>query len=417
MNLHNPLKTFSRPARLFMLATLINGIIFSAWQLFFNFFILAQGYDKAFLGIVNSVPSLTGLAFSIPLGLLTDRIGHRHGMLAGLAFSTLGMGLLVLSSQPALIVMMAFIAGLGNNLYGLSQAPFMMKASDAGNRTLLFSLNFGLQTLAGTVGNLFAGQLPGFFSRLLHVLPGSSASYQAILICSVLLGSISLIPILLIRETSVKPPLEKPERNRGLIQSLRQPLIVRLLLPQLLLGLGASLLIPYMNVFFQEKFGIPDNTLGMLFSLSALLTGISCMIGPRLASRLKSKVQTIAVTQETSLIFLLLIGFAPFAWLSAAGFLVRGALMNMSAPLYTAFAMEQSNPREQGMVNSILVLGWQGGFAVGPLISGLVQDAWGFAPLFIATSILYFFATGLTWVFFHNVEKNQRQAERLAKLG
>jgi predicted MFS family arabinose efflux permease len=40
------------------------------------------------------------------------------------------------------------------------------------------------------------------------------------------------------------------------------------------------------------------------------------------------------------------------------------------------------------------------GWAVGPYISGVVQQRWGFTPLFISTAVLYAIAISLTWIFF-----------------
>jgi MFS family permease len=386
------IRSFNRAARLFLLATVIDGIIFSSWQLFFNFFILARGFDKVFLGEVNSIPSI-----------------------AGLALSGLGMGLQVLSSHPALLLGMAFVGGLGNNLFMLSQAPFMMKTSSKENRTLLFSLNFGLQAVSGAVGNLFAGQLPTFFSQVMHISPDSAATYQAILLCSVVLGTLALVPVFLIHEPADNPGQAVHPANKSLRQVLLRPLVIKLILPQLLIGLGASLLIPYINIFLQEQFNLSSQVIGAIISLSALLTGIGSVIGPRLSRKLGSKVRTIATTQLSSLVFLLLAGFTPSAWLSSASLLARGTLMNMAAPLYTAFAMEQVDPAEQGVVNSTLSLSWQSGYAVGPFISGVVQEQYGFSPLFIATAVLYFFAASLTWIFFKQSEKAHTVQEPLAK--
>ena len=51
-----PVRSFGRPARLFLAMVIINGVIFSTWQLFFNFYILQSGYTREFLGLVNAVP-------------------------------------------------------------------------------------------------------------------------------------------------------------------------------------------------------------------------------------------------------------------------------------------------------------------------------------------------------------------------
>ena len=46
---------------------------------------------------------------------------------------------------------------------------------------------------------------------------------------------------------------------------------------------------------------------------------------------------------------MLMIGFVPSLWLAGFGFLMRAALMNMSAPLYSAFCMEQTPEHQQGL--------------------------------------------------------------------
>jgi predicted MFS family arabinose efflux permease len=79
---------------------------------------------------------------------------------------------------------------------------------------------------------------------------------------------------------------------------------------------------------------------------------------------------------------------------------MRGALMNMVAPLFDAFALEQCHEAEHGTVNSIRNLAWNVGWAIGPYLSGVVQQRWGFTPLFINTAVLYVVAIGLTWFFF-----------------
>ena len=55
-------------------------------------------------------------------------------------------------------------------------------------------------------------------------------------------------------------------------------------------------------------------------------------------------------------------------------------------------------------MNSFMNLTWTGGWLVGPYISGIIQDRYGFSPLFIATFFLYGLAILLTWIFFRNSE-------------
>jgi MFS family permease len=406
MSTWQQVKTFPKPAKLFLTATIINGVIFNTWILFFNFFVLARGYDKEFLGMINSIPSIAGLILGIPIGMLSDRIGRRKAMLIGLSLSTLSMGLQVLINHPIALVLMAFIGGAGNSLYFISQAPFMMKVSHPENRSLMFSLNFGLSTLSGAVGNLFGGQMPGWFSSILHVPSNSAEAYQAVLLVSVFLGFFALIPVFLIGNVELEKSGTPKENQFSLLKNaMRKGLTWKLILPELLLGFGAAITIPYMNLFFVEQFEITNSVLGVLFSISSLLVGIGSIIGPRLVLHWKSKIRVVVLTQASSLIFLLVMAFSPFAWLAGIGFLLRGMLMNMAVPLYNAFCMENIPEKEQGVVNSLISNSWTAGWAIGPFISGLIQSQFGFKPLFLTTATIYGLSIITTWVFFHKSER------------
>lgn len=405
---HNllPVRDFSKPVKLLLVATVIDGVIYSFWSLFFNFYILSAGYDKQFLGLVNSLPSIAAFLLGIPLGFLSDRIGRRPAMLLGIVIGCVGMGLQVTMPVPWLILVVSFMAGVGNTLYGNSQSPFIMKVSTAQNRALLFSLNFGIITLAGAVGNAFAGQLPRLFGGLLGVAPDSAAAYQAVLVASVLLGSLSLIPIFFIKEPAraQDDPHTTIPAAGSVWRALTRPIVLKLLSTNVITGLGAGLLIPYLNVFFREVWQVSSETLGVLFALSALFTGVGSIIGPRIATLLHSKIKTVVLTQALSLIFFVFLGFGQSIGLVAVSFLARAVLMNMANPLYAAFSLEQVNQKEQGVVNSLLNAGWLAGSAVGPYVSGVVQQNHGFTPLFITTILLYTIATALIWFYFRNHE-------------
>ena len=400
-----PIFSFNRPARLLLLTTIIDGVIISAWWLFFNFYILESGYSRDFLGLANSMPAIAGLLLGIPIGRLSDRIGRKPAILLGIGGASLMMLVQITTRQPLMILIAAFLTGAFNMLFIVSQAPLMVKLSDPQNRTLLFSLNYGLATISGAVGNLFAGQLPALFGTVLGVQATSATAYQAVLISAVSLATVAMIPMWLMREpetlqTAPGPASAGAGRSSDLVRAT-----VKMATPNVLIGFGAAILIPYMNVFFKDQFVISDKLLGTMFSLSSLMIGVGSLIGPRLAVRLGGKVRAVTLTQFSSLVFLMVIGFSPFYWLAAIAFLMRTMLMNMAQPLYSAFCMEQVPERDQGLVNSVLNISWQLGWSVGPYISGLVQENYGFTPLFLATGTLYLIAILTMWTFFQKADR------------
>jgi predicted MFS family arabinose efflux permease len=330
-------------------------------------------------------------------------MGRKNAMVAGMGMDFAMRALQVVVQSPELLVIVSFLEGIGFTLLIVSEAPFLMAASDDKNRSLLFSLNFGLLTLSSAVGAVFAGQMPSLVADRMNVSPESSTAYGAVLMFSLLIGVFSFWPLLRIDEREIHDSKTR-EQKSSMLLALKKPLVWKLFLPNLILGFGAAILIPYMNVFFTEKFLLSSGALGVLFAISSLLTAIGSILGPALAQWMKSKIKAVVTVQGASLGFLVLIGFSPVSWVAELAYLVRGTLMNMASPLYSAFSMEVSEPQDQGAVSSMLNISWQAGWAVGPILSGFIQQDFGFAPLFIATVILYTISTILVWVFFGDAE-------------
>jgi MFS family permease len=402
-----PFAAFQRNARLLILAVFLDGMAIAFVMLFFNFFILARGYDIGFLGLANSMPAITVLALGIPLGHLADRIGYRTSMLLGIAVAYFAMGTVLLTPSPAVLLAAMAVQGAGSILFYLSVNPFLMKHSGAAERPLLFSSNVALQILAGAGGSLIAGQMPAWLKAAWDIAPGSAESYRAVLFFGLICGLLALVPLSMLKNLPPDPvPME--ERKQFLSWNAGEKnRILRMCLPNLLIGFGAALLIPYLNLFFRQRFSTSDSMLGVIFSVSAVFTGLATLLAPRVSQRLGSKIRAVIVTQSGSLVFLLLLGFIPFFPAAAAAFFLRAGLMNMSVPLYSAFTMEKAPLGKQGVVSSVLQMAWQAGWTVGPLLSGFVQSRWGFTPLFLATSLFYAMAISVFWKYFIPLEKSE----------
>lgn len=399
---NNQLKSLDRSAKLFLAAIFFDGLLFSGYNLFFNLYILEAGYSRDFLGLINAAPSLSALLLGVPMGLLSDRMGRKPAMILGFGLANFAIIGMLLTHNEVLMIVLACSWGVAGQLYFLSHAPFMMKVSNDSSRDVLFSFSYGMFPLASTLGSFLAGYLPGVFRNTFGIATNASA-YQAVLLFCVVGSFVALIPIFFIKErkTILTPAIEGTTVKRLPVwKVLFRPLTIKLSLPNLVIGFGAAILVPYFNVFFAESHRLSDSMLGILFSVGSLITGVACIIGPRLVTNLGGKIRTIVIGQAASLGFLLLIGFSPWAWLAVIGFLARGALMNMVAPLFDAYSLELTHENEHGAVNSIRNLAWNVGWSVGPYLSGLVQERWGFTPLFISTAILYGIAILLTWFFF-----------------
>ncbi|HCU58015.1 MAG TPA: hypothetical protein DF984_07340 [Anaerolineaceae bacterium] len=402
-----------RNIKLLLIATLLYGFSFSIWELFFNLYILSLNISSDMLGVIRSATPLAALVLGLPLGLLADRINRRTSLLIGLSVLFVGMFFAVHILNPILIFIFGLVQGAGYMLYLVTQPAFIMTHSKQENSMLIFSLNYGLLTLASTIGNLIAGGLPAIIENKLGIPLNSAQSYQWVITAGIILATTSLIPIFLIKE---KNPVEKSIKTKAPIKQavselLTRPLVRRLATTNGLIGLGAGLLIPYLNVFLRGKFAVSDNTLGLIFSVASLVVFLAFLISPWLARVANSRIIPLVSVQSLGVFFLITLGFSPVLWMASVSLLIRNALMQMTNPLLDSYAMLISRPDERGAVSSIRGMGWQFGQTIGIFASGFVQARFGFPPLFIVTAILYSLATALSWFWFRPSEKELSTVE------
>lgn len=386
-------------AKLFLAMTAVSALGGSIFRLFLNLFVLARGNDETFLGLFMSLVSLAALGLGLPMGVLADRLGRKRSLLLGSVLSALGMLIVVVSPIDWPLMAGAVAWGGGNAVYMATGPAFMAENARAEERATLFSTRQGVMMLVGFAGGVIGGPLPGLFGSALGRPPESEAAYRATLFVSAAIMILSVIPLAMLREERSQPDIGTPDGLEFSLRSLLRKDVLRLLLPQLIISLGAGLLIPYLNIFFKQRFVISDSLLGLAFGVSQLGMGLATMFAPIFADRW-GKVRTIVVSELASLPFLLTLGFVPVLPVAIGAFWLRATLMNMGGPLYTAFAMEQAKEEERGKLGALLGLVWSVGRGVGPGISGVVQQRFGFTPLFLTTGATYLVAAVLLRAFF-----------------
>lgn len=401
----------SRNARLFLAMVSISALGSGIFMLFMNLFVLARGNDEAFLGLLMSSMSLSALFLGLPMGVLVDRIGRKQAMVAGATLSVAATLLLTLPLADWPLLVAAVFYGTGNALFMAAGPAFMAENATEDERPTLFSLQSGLSLLMGFLGSAIGGSLPALFGTLLRVHPESVTAYRATLLTAEGMMAFALIPLLMIREERARPAEERRPPFTLRDFPFRRD-VVALLVPELIIALGAGLLIPYLNIFFKQRFHISDSVLGLTFAVSQLLMGSATLLAPILAERW-GKIRTVAFTQLASLPFLLVLGFVPLLPVAVGAFWLRAMLMNMAGPLYTAFAMERVLENERGTVGAMIGVVYSVGQGIGPGISGFVQRSFGFPPLFLTTGTTYLVAALLTLALFGRAERLAEQPESI----
>ncbi len=392
------LRLFSPNARLYLGTVIISGVSMGVFRLLFNFYALSLGFDEALLGKLITTSSLTSLIAALPMGYLADILGRKRSLVLSSALTSLAVFGMVLFPNESAFYALNVVMGIAQSLAGITMAPFLMENSGEEERTYLFSFGQGLQMLSGFVGTWMGGYLPGWLGAWRGVAATDSSAYAWSLVIVGGLYFLGVIPLLFLQRNrmagearSVFAPIQ---------YAMEEPkLLSKLILPMLVTSIGAGLVMPFMNVYFRTVHNQPDPVIGTLFAWGSLAVGIGLFIAPPLAERF-GKIQVVVVTQALSVPFLIILGFAPWFWISALAYYVRVALMNMSNPVYQTFVMERVDPSARATVASLTSMAWNVGWSFSPMISGYLQLNYGFGPPFLGTIALYIVAIIMYWTFF-----------------
>lgn len=391
-------REFRPNARLYLLNVIITGAAMGVFRLLFNFYVLSLGFDEALLGSLVTTSSLTALLVALPMGYLADQIGRKAALILSGGLTSLAVLVMVLWPGSAVFYLTNIVFGLAQSLAAVTMAPFLMENSGEHERTYLFSFSSGLQMASASVGSWIGGYLPTWLGSWRGVNPNDSLAYGGSLLAIALVSTLALIPLAFLRV----PQLERSSLTvfAPLTYAVNHPKTLgKLILPMLITSVGAGLIMPFMNIFFRQEYHQPDPVIGALFAWGSLAMGIGLLVAPPFADRI-GKIQFVVITQGLSIPFLILLGFSPWFWLSAAAFYVRLALMNMSGPVYQTFVMEHVESSARATVASLVSMSWNFGWTFSPIISGWLQVNYGFGPPFLGTILLYTISVFMYWSFF-----------------
>lgn len=390
------LKSFRRNARLFLLSNSIFSVSSGIFYLVFNIYVVeGLQYSEYFLGILISASSFAAALFSLPAGILGDRIGRKYCLIIGTAAAAASKGFLVTTTPQNILILANGLLGFSITLTWVSYAPFMMENTSQKERMHLFSVNGAIGILGYTAGAFIGGRLP-----MLLALPQPEA-LRATLLVSVVLSWIAVAPLLFLTEKKKKAIFSK-----RIVESTS--LMGKFLLVQILVGLGAGLIVPFFNIFFRMKLHASIGVIGIIFSVESIVTGLATVCAAPLASRC-GKVRSVVLTELGSLPFLLMIAYSPYVYLASLGYIMRGALMNMGGPIISAFTMENLKEEERATVNGILNGGWNGSWACSNIVAGVLMSKNMYEVPFLITCVFYGISSFLFYKFFAALEKEKNQ--------
>ena len=409
-------KSYNRNIRVFIIANVLIQIGMGVFSVMYNLYIRELGLPEAVNGSVISVTSLATAIMLVPAGILSDKFGRKRILLTGTTLTaiTLFGRSMVTAEQPMLVL--GFATGIVWALTQVSGVPFLAENSRPAERMQLFSIHFALVTIANVLGSLLGGVIADF---ALMLGTGEVRSIQASLLTGVLFFVAGLLPLFSLKPVAKIDGLE--ETGKGLEEEIHTvadfkvnlKVIVLFSIANLLIGTGSGLVIPYLNLYFANRFEATNSYIGFILALGSAMTAVAMLIGPRLVKRV-GKVRALVIFQIASIPFLFLTAYTTSLFFASIGFLLRQALMNAGNPIQSAIAMDVVHDKYKGLANSVNQMVFNIGWAtMGLPAAWLVTEFgtyWGYAFAFSITGGLYLIASTYFYLMFGRRYTKEKRA-------
>ncbi|MCL2063116.1 MAG: MFS transporter [Candidatus Cloacimonetes bacterium] len=401
-NLH--LQYFSRNVKLFLIGGLFNGIGFSVFSLLFNLYLIENGFSEAEIGKILSWGSLGSALVAIPAAILLERVHVRKVLIISTILASLAYFMSIYSKILSFIFFFIFFANMFLTVYRVSIAPFFMRNSTKRERIFLFSFNGAIGILSQLIGFMLGGYLPKLLMSL-NFTDSLAIAYEWSLYLSVIGSLISIIPFFKIKQMPI------PETRKRFINRFKDyswQIIIRLMIPRLLVGMGAGLIIPFMNLYFKLVFGADSSSIGTFFSILQFFLFLGMISTPFFVKKM-GMLRTIVLTQLFSIPFMFILALSNNLSLAVIAFIARGTLMNLSQPVASNFEMEIVKPNEHAFTNAVSTLSWQGSWTISALAGGYIIEKYSFAWSFYITIVLYLLSSISYFAFFRNKKSQTAQ--------
>ena len=403
-----------RNARLYLISNTLQAFTAGAIGVLYTLFLNGLGFGTTFIGVALFVGTAGGALGIFPASALVRRLGWRKMLLLSDLFGGVAIFLQLIAPTRAMTLITSLGVGASVAVFLVLNAPFLAANSEPEQRNAIFGLNNALGFLAGVSGSLLGGLLPvwiaaGFRAhamwlealRPILLADPQGRVYQLAMLASGVVAVPSIIPVLLMREqertephaaADIAPPQpyeslrERMSAWRVLARDVARGAIGRISASQALVGLGAGLFFPYLNIYFVNKLGASTAFYGALTAgVTALLALVSLLSAP-LADRF-GRARVVLVAQVASLPFMVAMGAAPVLAIVSASYVIRSTLMNAGAAPLQALLMDAVPSERRVLASNVYNVSWQGAWAVGAALGGALIALGGYgAPFYVAAA-------------------------------
>ncbi len=352
--------------------------------------ILISEYGLSILvaSIVVSIPQVFSLIFSVPSGLLADRLGHTKLISFSLSLEVFAASLILLFPNVMTIVLCFSLTALASTFY---HPPALSATSNISTSDFL-SRGLGFHGASGTLGISLGPITLGL------VLNWFEWRYVYL---------IWIVPILVIAVTAFFVNIDESSRGgygerkgKGLTTPLKGVLSVTFLsflLLMLFLNAAGGTISTYLTTYLTESKGLEASLASIIFGLSPLIGLTSVILGGYAGDKLGWKRSlTLIISTVTIALFCMFVSTSTIQ--TVLFYLVYGFFNFMTMPITTSLVAKIIPPQSRGTAFSLQFLPMSITGIVMPIILGILINLFEMWIIFPIALVFYIVVLVITQI-------------------
>jgi predicted MFS family arabinose efflux permease len=386
--------------RLLYWAAFLRALSIGLMAVLIGLYCARLGLSAPQIGVVLSA-ALWGAALAALMTMLVGpKVPERVLLFLLCGLPVAGGALFIASDSFPLLAGAAFIGMFNVNGRDRGAIPIIEQAllpatTDDSGRTKVFAWYNVLLDSGYAIGGLMAA-LPALFERALGLATLDAMRASLALFCVMYLAAAVLYSRL--------PPREVAPVGLTQLSPASRPIVAKIsglfFIDAFGGGFVGSALFAY---FFAERYGVGAATVAVLFAVGRVLSAFSHLAAAWLAKRI-GLVNTMVYTHVPSCLLLFTIVASDNFGVAAAFFLLREALNEMDVPTRQSYVMAVVEPHERLAAAGITALVRSVGWALAPMLAGILIEQGGLGLPLIAAGITKLSYDVLLWREFRKVK-------------
>ena len=357
------------------------GIVLPAIPVFARTF----GVNNAAIGLIVSMFGITRFASGLISGKLVDLFGERAVFSSGVFMVSLFVFLAGMATSYHQLLFFRAAGGLGSSMFSVAAGSVIMRSVDDEHRGRAQSVYNGAFLVGGVSGPAIGGLLS------LISLRAPFFAYSAMLMVSGIVAHFFLKGEKIgKREKDFDTSAHTSVREALAMKPYRIALVISFIVNWVVFGMRASI----MPIFVTEELHSTTAVVGYGFALSAIFQGVLLMRGGRL-SDLKGR-RFASVTGSTIAlvgVIVLTLSVHPWMYLVAMSIIGIGAAYLSTTP---ASIVGDIIRGRGGQVIGIFQMAGDAGMIVGPIVIGVLADAYSYRTAFAVSAVVFAIGALLT---------------------